>query len=222
MKQILDLYNRIPYHNRAHARDTEVYLWRMDLRSKSQLLAAFGHDAGHTGTPTVWDEARSAIIATTCARIYDILKNPSEFRETESMILWTVFKNRVSLTGNQLFLADADVAAVGDSFAIHTKNAARLFIEHCFSKWKVHPSRKDVLDFWSISQEGFYKYLTDITGNLDRPFLTEKAQELYPKFPHIRDQVRETLLKNPKKLIDIVRKEWLLFWERPLILEEEL
>jgi hypothetical protein len=137
------------------------------------------------------------------------------------MIEGTIFLKRSSLEWEQLFLADADIGAIGQTFEAYSTNAARLFVEVCMSQGKLNPTREEVLDFWIKSQEGFFKILTDITGNQDQPFLTDGANRTFPHFARNRDRTRELLVTNPQYLINLVKREWKEYWKKPLTLRDQ-
>jgi hypothetical protein len=68
----------------------------------------------------------------------------------------------------------------------------------------------------------FFSYLTGVSGSADNPFLTEKANKIFPNFARNRDRQISLSQNNPEELISRVRKEWFKYFDVPLILQEEL
>lgn len=81
----------------------------------------------------------------------------------------------------------------------------------------MHPTRAEILQFWNMGQDGFFSYLTNITGHEDKIFLSSEANKAFKNFPKNREKLMKIREKNPEILIDIIKKEWQKFYGKPLI-----
>lgn len=220
MEEILKHCSHLPYHNRAHTLAV-VEAWKiLGLLATPEQVAMYWHDILHTGTARDGDEERAADATISEGVTHGIITS-SQGHEVNNLILGTIFKNRGNLTWKQPLIADADIAAIGQSFPIYLKNAARLFVEQCFSQNKIHPSREEILSYWTQGQEWFFTYLTNITGKADVPFLTKDAQSAFPHFVKNRQAIGRIARWDPDFVIDAIRKEWKEFYWKDLILFEE-
>ncbi len=212
-------YTHVPYHNKPHHRGVEraiILMWEWDPYNR---YAAAWHDVLHTWTPRQWDEKISATATGIVLMVAWIVDTKEEF-EINHRIAWTIFANRWKLDDRQAPLADADLYAIGSPFPVYIANAARLFIEQCFSEGNYAPSFEQIMEFWTIGQEKFFQHLTQITGKEDSIYLTHMAEKAFPHFPTNRDSVRTLAQHNPDLLVAIIQKEWVKFFSKPLIVRK--
>lgn len=80
----------------------------------------------------------------------------------------------------------------------------------------MNPTRQEILSFWNIGQDSFFSYLTGITGNEDKPYLTDIANKKFKNFPKNYEKLRQIREKNPEMLVKIIEHEWKKFFKKNL------
>lgn len=207
------LYTDVPYHNKIHHIYVEKAIICMWYKWEYDIWAARWHDVLHTGTPRNGDEMIAATVTTVILKVCNWLTN-KDAEQIEHRIIWTIFQKRWNIDDIQAPIADADLYAVWSPWEVYIKNAAKLFVEDCLSKWITSPTYKEIMNFWTDWQEKFFKYLTSITWKENEVYLTDTANKIFPYFPSNRDKVRYLREKNPNILVSIIVNEWKnYFWK---------
>jgi len=198
-------HNDNPYHNWLHGEyvgDTMAIL--EDTRELTPgIVGWYFHDADHNwvaDSPN--DEERAARI------MHDSLIDRGFDRNfissAQTSIMGTVFSERWNLTlPEQKLIADADISSIWWKYDYYLRCAAKLFLE---TTKEFDISDDIILNFFWDTQQSFFKFLTWITWKDNNPFLTQKAQRLFPNFIENRDKIQEEVETNKTKLIWIVRE----------------
>ncbi len=203
-RDIAKTYQEIPYHNWVHWK--HVWNAMMKLEGSRHVvspwrIAWYFHDADHQWYLQEDDEERAAKIA------QDYLSqkwfDESYISKVQELIMWTIFTERWNLViPEQKLIADADLSKLWWDYPWFVKSAVRLFLE-IKEKWDITDA--EIEDFFRNTQPAFFKYLTDISGKEETPFLTDEARVAYPHFSKNKDTLARDVEVNPQKLVEIVR-----------------
>jgi len=197
-------HNDNPYHNWPHGKHVgdAMAILEDTRRLTPGIVWWYFHDADHhwvADSPN--DEERAAQIMhdSLVSRGFD----NGFIESTKIHIMWTVFSQRWNLDfPKQKLIADADISSIWADYEYYLDCAARLLLET--ETWNI--SDKDILIFFWETQNNFFKHLTWITGDSDTPFLTSRAQEVFPNFTKNRDRIQKDVETNKNILIQLVRK----------------
>lgn len=208
--------NGVPFHNVKHADQVTQALIAMWYDNRVEfLLAGPSHDIDHRFAVLSDDEERAERIMRRLAQ--KTWLSSWIIDKTGTLIFWTIFRDRPHLSWDQPIIADADISNVWWDFEEHMRQTARLIIEQHLPTWKAM-TRENILGGFRRN-DGFYKFLTGITGNPDNPFLTREAAQIFPHFARNRDLWAQKIDINPDFFIRLVCEEWKAFFHVPLVLD---
>jgi len=204
--EILSSHNNVPYHNYSHAKrvSNTMMLLENSQNISPGRMAWYLHDAGHTGIAnSPHDEIHSCKIA------HDILTSrgyKKDYIDTvKELIMATVFSERWNIyKHDSMLLADADLSNIWRPYQAFIRNSIGMLLESTKNTWPL--SDNDIIKNFTIDTPLFFKKLTNITWKPENPFLTKKAQILFPHFPENKDILSEEIEKNPQGIITLVRK----------------
>ncbi len=204
---ISETYNQVPYHNWEHWKVVweTMRILENDYTCLSPWeMAWYFHDAGHTwiaNSPI--DEEKSAEIAENILLEYWWF--PGWYiQDVKNMIVWTVFSERWNIVDlEQKLLADADISHLWKDFNTFLNGAIAHLLETTNHREDLTDER--IIEYFTKDQIWFFNYLTGITWDKNNPFLTEQAKFFLPGFSGNRDELLETIEKNPELLISLTR-----------------
>jgi hypothetical protein len=204
-KEISQTYFPNPFHDWPHGRwvwDQTMLLEWSESGVSPGRMAWYLHDSDHRGFVQADDEERSAEIANRMLTKWGFDKGFIELTKTK--ILGTIFKNRwYDLRPEQLDIADADLSKLWGDYSDFVKNSIRYLLE-THPKWEI--SDTEIIDFFTLNQPWFFKYLTSISKRPETPFLTEWARALYPNFSRNTDFMAKEIELYPEWMISQVRE----------------
>lgn len=215
-------YRLVPFHDWNHGKAVHDALLSI-LWEKTWIAHILGgklHDAGHGYIAQHDDEKNACTVSRT---LLEKLWFPREvIHQVEFLIEGTIFRERWNLSDyHQMAIADADISSCGKDYFSFIKSTAKLYIESL--PVSDYPSKEGILKFFKEQTLfWFFWFLTRVSGDSENPFLLPKNALLFPNFPKNRDQLANDLENNQDSLIRIVKSEWKNFYNRELILLEDI